>query len=77
MLTVGLAGALFVNSTRAADISGAGSTFAAPIYTKWAGAYVGTGGGKVSYRGIGSTDGVRQIVCQSGRNHMSYVAMKR
>ncbi|RKT26408.1 phosphate ABC transporter substrate-binding protein (PhoT family) [Paraburkholderia sp. RAU2J] len=62
MLTVGLAGALFVNSTRAADISGAGSTFAAPIYTKWASAYLGTGGGKVSYRGIGSTDGVRQIV---------------
>jgi phosphate transport system substrate-binding protein len=62
ILTVGVAGAVFAISAQPADITGAGSTFAAPIYTKWASAYQGAGGGKVDYRGVGSTDGLRQIV---------------
>jgi phosphate transport system substrate-binding protein len=45
----------------AADITGAGSTFAAPIYTKWADAYRKSGGGKVNYQGIGSSGGIKQI----------------
>lgn len=61
-MTVGLAGALFAISARSADITGAGSTFAAPIYTQWADAYQRSGGGKVNYRSVGSTEGVRQIV---------------
>ena len=45
----------------AADITGAGSTFAAPIYAKWADAYKKAGGGKVNYQGIGSSGGLKQI----------------
>ncbi|CAH2786772.1 MAG: Phosphate ABC transporter, substrate-binding protein PstS (TC 3.A.1.7.1) [uncultured Paraburkholderia sp.] len=57
----GVAGALFGIAAQAADITGAGSTFAAPIYTKWADAYQKTGGGKVNYQGIGSSGGIKQI----------------
>ncbi|RKP50665.1 phosphate ABC transporter substrate-binding protein PstS [Trinickia fusca] len=57
----GIAGALFAIAAQAADITGAGSTFAAPIYTKWADAYQKTGGGKVNYQGIGSSGGIKQI----------------
>lgn len=35
----GVIGAMFAVSAFATDITGAGSTFAAPIYTKWADAY--------------------------------------
>jgi phosphate transport system substrate-binding protein len=61
----GLAGALFALSAQAADITGAGSTFAAPIYTKWADAYQKSGGGKVNYQGIGSSGGIKQIVAKT------------
>jgi len=57
----GVAGALFAIAAEAADIAGAGSTFAAPIYTKWADAYQKSGGGKVNYQGIGSSGGIKQI----------------
>jgi len=61
----GVAGALFAVAAQAADITGAGSTFAAPIYTKWADAYQKSGGGKVNYQGIGSSGGVKQIVAKT------------
>ncbi|MDR5751110.1 MULTISPECIES: phosphate ABC transporter substrate-binding protein PstS [unclassified Caballeronia] len=61
----GVIGALVAISAQAADITGAGSTFAAPIYTKWADAYQKTGGGKVNYQGIGSSGGVKQIVAKT------------
>jgi phosphate transport system substrate-binding protein len=57
----GFVGALFAVSAQAADITGAGSTFAAPIYTKWADSYQKSGGGKVNYQGIGSSGGIKQI----------------
>src|SRR5882757_3016458 len=40
----GIVGAMFAMSAQAADITGAGSTFAAPIYTKWADTYQKSGG---------------------------------
>jgi phosphate transport system substrate-binding protein len=58
-------GALCATAAQAADITGAGSTFAAPIYTKWADAYQKSGGGKVNYQGIGSSGGVKQIVAKT------------
>ena len=61
----GMAGALFAIAAHATDITGAGSTFAAPIYTKWADAYAKTGGGKVNYQGIGSSGGIKQIVAKT------------
>jgi phosphate transport system substrate-binding protein len=61
----GVAGALFAIAAQAADITGAGSTFAQPIYTKWAAAYEKTGGAKVNYQGIGSAGGIKQIVAKT------------
>jgi phosphate transport system substrate-binding protein len=46
---------------RAETVTGAGSTFAAPLYTKWADDYQKSGGGKVSYRSTGSSDGLKQV----------------
>jgi phosphate transport system substrate-binding protein len=62
ILILALVSSVFAVSGHATDIAGAGSTFAMPIYTSWASAYQRAGGGKVSYQGVGSTDGVRQIV---------------
>lgn len=56
-----LTGAVF-SGAQAADISGAGSTFAAPIYGKWADAYSQTGGGKVAYKGVGSSEGIKRVL---------------
>jgi phosphate transport system substrate-binding protein len=61
----GLAGALFAIAAQAADVTGAGSTFAAPIYTKWADAYQKSGGGKINYQGIGSSGGIKQIIAKT------------
>jgi phosphate transport system substrate-binding protein len=57
--------AICAATAHAADITGAGSTFAAPIYTKWADAYQKAGGGKINYQGIGSSGGVKQIIAKT------------
>ena len=44
-----------------ADLTGAGSTFAFPLYSKWADEYVGKAGVKVEYQSIGSGAGIRQL----------------
>ena len=62
ILIAGLACAPFGVAAQSIEISGAGSTFAAPIYDKWGDAYQKSGGGKVSYHGVGSTDGVKRII---------------
>ena len=54
-----------VAQAQTADITGAGSTFAAPIYNKWADAYHKAGGGKVNYQGIGSAGGIKQIIAKT------------
>jgi phosphate transport system substrate-binding protein len=61
----GLIGALYGSIAQAADITGAGSTFAAPIYTKWADAYQKTGGGRINYQGIGSSGGIKQVLAKT------------
>jgi len=45
----------------ATDITGAGSTFAAPIYAKWAEGYRTQSKAKMNYQSIGSGGGIRQI----------------
>lgn len=62
VLTAGLAGTLFGPVAHSTDITGAGSTFAAPIYDKWADAYLKSGGGRVNYQAVGSTDGLKRII---------------
>ncbi|MPW19375.1 phosphate ABC transporter substrate-binding protein PstS [Paraburkholderia sp. CNPSo 3157] len=53
---------LFAAAAYSADITGAGSTFAAPLYAKWATDYQKSGGSKVIYRGTGSSNGLKQII---------------
>ena len=45
----------------AASLTGAGATFPAPVYAKWADTYNKETGNKVNYQGIGSSGGVKQI----------------
>jgi phosphate transport system substrate-binding protein len=46
---------------QAATITGAGSTFAAPIYAKWAETYKAQSGLALNYQSIGSGGGIKQI----------------
>jgi phosphate transport system substrate-binding protein len=57
--TVGLA--LCATVAFGQEITGAGSSFAAPIYSKWADAYNKTSGVKLNYQSIGSGAGLKQI----------------
>jgi phosphate transport system substrate-binding protein len=53
-------------STQAAGtISGAGSTFAAPLYSKWAETYKTQAGVNLNYQSIGSGGGIRQITANT------------
>lgn len=45
-----------------AEITGAGSTFAAPIFTKWGEQSAAAGGEKLNYQAVGSGAGVTQII---------------
>ena len=45
----------------AQDITGAGATFPAPIYAKWAADYNKATGAKINYQSVGSGAGIKQI----------------
>ena len=45
----------------AQDITGAGATFPAPIYSKWADAYNKSSGARLNYQSVGSGAGLQQI----------------
>jgi phosphate transport system substrate-binding protein len=62
-LATTLAGFSFVAiaQAQAEDITGAGSTFGAPIYSKWAEASAAATGIKLNYQGVGSGAGINQI----------------
>ena len=45
----------------AQDMTGAGATFPAPVYAKWADAYNKTTGARVNYQSVGSGAGIQQI----------------
>ena len=53
--TVLVHGALFsASAAYAQEITGAGATFPAPIYSKWADAYQKATGNRINYQSIGS-----------------------
>lgn len=52
-------------SAQAVDITGAGATFPAPIYAKWADAYSKATGNKLNYQSIGSGGGIKQITAKT------------
>lgn len=54
-----------VSAFAAASLTGAGATFPAPVYAKWADSYQKETGNKINYQGIGSSGGVKQIIANT------------
>jgi phosphate transport system substrate-binding protein len=62
LLALTMASALgFVGAVQAQEVTGAGASFPAPIYAKWASDYNKATGVKVNYQSIGSGGGIKQI----------------
>jgi len=55
------AAAVFSLSAHAQEATGAGATFPAPVYAKWADAYNKATGARVNYQSVGSGAGIKQI----------------
>lgn len=58
ILTTGLA---MLPLAQAQDVTGAGASFPAPVYAKWADAYNKATGARINYQSVGSGAGIRQI----------------
>jgi phosphate transport system substrate-binding protein len=54
-----------ISAVQAQDITGAGATFPAPVYAKWAEAYKAATGAQLNYQAIGSGGGIKQIVAKT------------
>ena len=54
-------GLMLAGTASAADMSGAGATFPAPLYAKWAEVYKASTGVGLNYQAIGSGGGIKQI----------------
>lgn len=61
LAAVGGAFALASGFAAAQDVTGAGATFPAPLYAKWADAYNKATNQKINYQSVGSSAGLRQI----------------
>ncbi len=48
-------------SAQAQDVTGAGATFPAPLYAKWADGYNKVTGARINYQSVGSGAGIKQI----------------
>ncbi len=60
-VTLSAALALSASLALAQDVTGAGASFPAPVYAKWADAYNKATGVRVNYQSVGSGAGIRQI----------------
>ena len=60
-----IAAAMIAQTAAAADLTGAGASFPAPIYAKWADAYRKATGNKINYQSIGSGGGIKQITAKT------------
>lgn len=58
---MGLAIMSFAAFSAAQDVTGAGASFPAPLYSKWAADYNKATGAKINYQSVGSGAGLRQI----------------
>ena len=56
---------LVVTAAQAQDVTGAGASFPAPIYAKWADAFHKATGAKVNYQSVGSGAGIKQITAKT------------
>ncbi len=61
VLVATVASVLSFGAVHAQEITGAGATFPAPLYAKWASEYNKLTGVKVNYQSIGSGGGIKQI----------------
>jgi phosphate transport system substrate-binding protein len=61
IVAVGATLAVAAGTVLAQDMTGAGASFPAPIYAKWADAYNKATGARVNYQSIGSGGGIKQI----------------
>src|ERR1035437_11114650 len=57
----GIASMTYVSVAAAQEITGAGATFPAPLYAKWAADYNKATGVKINYQSVGSGAGIKQI----------------
>lgn len=62
---LGMASLLVSLPVAAKDLTGAGASFPAPVYSKWADSYYKETGDRVNYQSIGSSAGVKQIVAKT------------
>ena len=53
--------ALAASPAFAQDVTGAGASFPAPVYAKWADAYNKATGARINYQSVGSGAGIKQI----------------
>lgn len=60
-VTLGAALVSFASLSAAQDVTGAGASFPAPLYSKWASDYNKATGVKINYQSVGSGAGLRQI----------------
>lgn len=60
-LTMGAALMSFAALSAAQDVTGAGASFPAPLYAKWAADYNKATSTKINYQSVGSGAGIRQI----------------
>jgi len=51
----------FAVGAQAQDVTGAGATFPAPLYAKWADGYNKATGARINYQSVGSGAGIKQI----------------
>jgi phosphate transport system substrate-binding protein len=58
---LGLASISFAGLAAAQEVTGAGASFPAPLYSKWAADYNKATGVKINYQSVGSGAGLRQI----------------
>ena len=63
--TLAVCGLLALGAVAQAQINGAGATFPALLYQKWAQEYKNSGGGQVNYQSIGSSGGVKNITAKT------------
>ena len=57
----GVASLAYVNLAGAQEVTGAGASFPAPLYSKWAADYNKATGVKINYQSVGSGAGIKQI----------------
>jgi phosphate transport system substrate-binding protein len=58
---IGAASLAFAGLASAQDVTGAGASFPAPLYAKWASDYNKATGVKINYQSVGSGAGIKQI----------------